>query len=146
MNEPDYEAIVAEFIATRDATALRAEFEPHLRKSFEQYTCHQGGTDEFMEEFFQRLTTEPFPGGYPCNWLWRVFWAAAEKVKRVTPATVAALAVALENRDAILAIELSDELEELELHERDKIDFQLIAWFGDTNLIDFDLIADQLAA
>jgi len=148
MSEPDYEAIVQEFIETRDLGPFRAFWEPIFRKSFEIYTCHQGGTDEFMEDFFQRLKTEPFPGTLyfaprvPCNWLWRVFGDAAKRVKRVTPATEAALAVALENRDAIVAIPLPNEMDADWIGRA----YQVAMWFGDTKFIDCHLIAKRLVA
>jgi hypothetical protein len=102
-------------------------WEAKFRNAFEIYTCHQGGTDTYLDAFFQRLESEPFTGKRPCNWLWDVFNDAASKVKRVTPATKAALAEALANRDAILAIELPADIRPLAAHERTKIDLQLLA-------------------
>jgi len=153
----NYEAIVNTFIETRNADPLRAVYESELRRSFEIYTCHQGGTDEFMEEFFQRLKTLPFPGGHPVNWMWRVFADMAEAVKRMTPATEAALVEALANRDAILALpvpELDSALPPPA--ERDYFDRWIVAsvqvgdWFDskliDPKFIDCDLIAKRLVA
>jgi hypothetical protein len=121
------------------------EYEQYLRGEPLQYTCHYDGTDEFMDAFFERLKTEPYSGGHPCNWLWNRLYQAARAARRerFMPATESSLAEALANRDAILALPLdvSDDCPNWV-----KIDSQLRRWFGDSKLIDYRWIAERLAA
>jgi len=143
--------IITLFIQTRDVRLIRPTFEADFRRCFDDHTCGQPD-DEFIDAVFKRLETEPFTSGPPVNWLWGVVSDECQKHKRITPDTIDAILEAIENRDAILAIERPDRLDP-DKHDLDDEWFyrrlllrhQIGEWFGDRR-VDWRTLVDLLVA